>query len=182
MSFFDRLKLSLRADAHGMLDALQDEQLLLKQHLREAESALMTKHSTLAQLDTESKQLAGDRQRATVELAALERDAELALAQERDDLARYALKLLIAKQRLIERIDRRVETIAVERQRLEPKLAEQQVELEELRVRVQSFLAERAHGTTYSAPLIVSDEQIEIELIRRKASRSGSPPAEPSHV
>ena len=37
MKFFDRLTTLIKADAHGVVDALEERSLLLRQHVREAE-------------------------------------------------------------------------------------------------------------------------------------------------
>ena len=42
MTFFQRFITLARADAHGMLDSLEDRSLILKQCLREAELAIRT--------------------------------------------------------------------------------------------------------------------------------------------
>lgn len=45
MSLFDRLSTLLRADVHGMVDALEDPSLILRQALREAEGELVRKRA-----------------------------------------------------------------------------------------------------------------------------------------
>ncbi len=172
MSFIDRLKTTLRADANGLIDAIEDPRLMLEQHLRDAELAVRKKQARLAELDAETKRLHGERERAEAERSRLDRDAELALAQDRDDLARYALGLLVTKRRLSEHIDARLGAIAEERQDLVVLLAVQTRALEELRARVQAYLAESLAGTCGAGFEPVSDEQIEIELLRRKSART----------
>jgi phage shock protein A len=48
MSFWKRMTQTLRADAHGVIDALEDRVLLFKQHLREAELEVERKQATRA--------------------------------------------------------------------------------------------------------------------------------------
>jgi phage shock protein A len=178
MGFFDRFRQTLRADANGLIDAIEEPTLMLKQHLRDAELALQTKQAELARLSAEAKRLAGDRQRAEADRARLDRDAELALAEERDDLARHALGLLVPKLRLTERIDARLAAIAEAAADLEAQLAAQLPALEELRARVQAFIAGQEAGSVEAPFEPVTKEQIEIELLRRKASRKpAAPPA-----
>ena len=40
MSFFERFRTTLRADAHGLIDAFEEPTLMLKQYLRDAELAV----------------------------------------------------------------------------------------------------------------------------------------------
>ena len=61
MGWLDRLTATVKADAHGVLDAIEDRPLMLKQRLREAEEALSRRRlqsQTLSnQLDATRKQL-----------------------------------------------------------------------------------------------------------------------------
>ena len=95
--------------------------------------------------------------------------SELALSGGREDLARYALGLLLPKVRLTERIDTRLAALEEERGELASKLAAQTHDLEELRARVQAFIANAGTGSPHAGCEPVSEEQIEIELLRRKA-------------
>jgi phage shock protein A len=47
MRILDRMGLMIRADAHGVMDQLEERSLLLKQHLREAELELDRKRARL---------------------------------------------------------------------------------------------------------------------------------------
>jgi phage shock protein A len=169
MSFFDRFKTTLRADAHGLIDAIEEPSLILKQHLRDAELAVDGKRAQLSQLEAEAKRLTAERQRTESDRARLDRDAELALAKDREDLARHALGLLLPKLRRAERIDARLAAIAEESRELGVKLEAQSLALDELRARVQAYLAHGATGVSEAGFEPVSEEQIEIELLRRKA-------------
>ncbi|MFZ5892572.1 MAG: PspA/IM30 family protein [Myxococcota bacterium] len=177
MSFLQRIQRSLRADAHGLVDALEDESLLLKQCLRDAELEVQRKRERLLKLEADWKRFSVERERAQKEVDRAERDAELAIAQNREDLARYALKQVLNQRNLVERIGARMHECAEEQKELSGTLATQQVALEELRARVQAFLCDRESGRIESTLVPVSEEQVELELMRRKAAAT----KEPSH-
>lgn len=172
MNLFKRLETTLRADANGLIDALEEPTLMLKQHLRDAELALHEQQATLSRLEQEAKRLGAERERVEAERTRFDADAELALGQGRDDLARYALGQLVPRLRLLERIDARLGSIAEESRALRAQLQARESALEELRARVQAYLASRQVGDFQVAPEIASEEQIEIELLRRKARRA----------
>ncbi len=175
MTLFRRIRDSFRADAHGIVDALEDEALLLKQCLRDAEEEVQRKRARLLQLEADWKRFGADRERAQKEGERAERDVELALAQGREDLARYALKHVLTQKNLSERIGVRMAESAEEQRDLGATLQAQQVALEELRARVQAFLARRDSGQAEVSVAPVSDEQIELELMRRKANATHAP-------
>jgi len=169
MSFFKRVQQTLRADAHGLVDALEDEALLLKQCLRDAEAEVQRKRARLAQLEADWKRLSAERERAQNERERAEHDVELSIAEGREDLARYALKQVLTQRNLSERIAQCKTTCAEEQKQLGDALATQQVALEELRARVQAFLCDRESGRIEASLLPVTEEQIELELMRRKS-------------
>lgn len=181
MPLLDRLRLTLRADAHGVIDALEDRALMLKQHLRDAELEVQKKRARAGELTSEETRLSEDEQRLLAEQARHDQDAELALAEGSDELARKALARALPLAQLVRRIRERLEQNRREQRELSVVLAAQETELTALRTRVEAFLAaehavhNEGHGFV---PLPVSDDQIEIELLRRKrAQRDAAPDA-----
>jgi phage shock protein A len=167
MSWFKSLLIAVKTDAEGAVDVSGDETTLLKVHVRDAEEAVQRKRLAYAQLAAESTRLCSERTRAQADCERFERDASLALCGDRRDLARYALRLLMRRQRVIDTIDRRLGQVTREQKDLELVLARQQAALEELRTRVQAYLSdwEAEHFAATAEP--VTDEQVELELLRR---------------
>ena len=50
MKLFDRMTTLIKADAHGVVDALEERSLLLRQHVREAELELLQKRARVEAL------------------------------------------------------------------------------------------------------------------------------------
>jgi phage shock protein A len=172
MSFWKRMTQTLRADAHGVIDALEDRVLLLKQHLREAELEVERKQARLQALVAEEEQRKRHVQRLEAESLDHERDAELAVEAGEDALARFALSAWLSKREAQQRLSERLQVIDKERAALVQALAQQQPELEALRARVTAFVLEsanKAKGEPGSLePRAVATERVEIELLRRK--------------
>ena len=165
----------VQADAHGLVESLEDRSLLLKQHLREAELELQHKRARVEALADEERQIREDAARLEEALAGAEQDARLALEQDRDDLARFAIRKLIPKRDELSALRSRLAERSAERARLEEKRALQEFEFEELRARVRAQLADasrEAHSAGFVEPP-VSDEEVEMELLRRK--QGGTP-------
>ena len=108
MTWFKRLATAVRTDAHGAVDVSGDETTLLKVHVRDAEEAVQRKRLAYAQLAAESTRLSAERTRACADCERFERDASLALSGDRRDLARYAVRLLLRRQRMLDTVDRRL--------------------------------------------------------------------------
>jgi len=166
-----RINRLVTADAHGLIESLEDRALLLKQHLREAELELQHKRARAEALGEEERCVSETTKRIEQALARSEQDAELALAEDRDDLARFAIRKLIPIQRELTALAARAKELSDERQRVRDKLESQEVDFERLRARVRTQLAApetRADVTSEATEPIVADEEVEMELLRRK--------------
>jgi phage shock protein A len=175
--FTQRLTRLIRADAHGIIESLEDRALLLKQHLREAELELHHKRARLATLDEEEKRLHEDAKRLDEAIRTLDEDTRLALEGEREDLARFAIRKLLPKRSEATALRGRIEEIRAERDGLAPKLEAQEAEFEELRNRVREKLAADARATASSEPCAewrAAEEEVEMELLRRMQAAGGT--------
>ena len=175
MRLMERMGSWLKAESHGVVDAVEDKGLLLKQALRDAEIALETKRAESESTKIREKDLLSLLERSREEAENLDADIELALEQEQEELARFAArKLLPLRQRIVE-CERNLETVRERRAELDAVVATQSNELDELKVRVRDYL-ERARAGESELVLdwVVSDEDVELELLRRKRRKAGA--------
>lgn len=172
MNLFDRFKTTVQADAHGVIDALEDRTLILRQCLRDAEGELARKRAQLAALELDGRALARDAARVDEGLTASDSDAALALEAGDDELARYALKRLLTLRARKKRLAERGEELAVTRRELEARLAEQVERYEDLKARVT---AELECGAGEGVAEAISEQQVELELLRRKGGKERQP-------
>ncbi len=179
MGLMDRIATLVKADAHGVVDTVEDRSLLLRQHLREAELELHRKRARLEALETEEKNLEEERKGLEITLRGLEEDITIALEGDKEALARYAIKKRIPLKRRLAYIDHRLERGVSERESLAETLGEHETEFQELRCRVKTHLdqtaaRERGDDLWSGYDPIVADEEVELELLRRsRASIKG---------
>ena len=174
MRFIDRFTTLVRADAHGVLEQLEERTLLAKQHLRDAELELARKRARIEVLAEETRRGEEELRRLEAEMASLDADVELSLRGGKEELARFSVRRLLPKRRAAEALRRRRGEIDEEQTRLAAKLAAQEGELEELRRRVRARVAEAqaADGTRnqVAVELPAADEEVELELLRRRGA------------
>lgn len=172
MTLLARFTTLLKADAHGVVDAVEDRALLLKQHLRDAEAELVRKRAELRALDAEAKTLEETRKRLAGETKRLEEDATLALAGDKEELARFAVRRLLVLKRRSEEAKRRAEHLAEERESSSSTLAEQEEAFRDLEAKVKGFLARartlQQEGIVPDPDPVVADEEVELEILRRR--------------
>jgi len=174
MKITERFNRLVRSDVHGMLEQLEERSLLLKQHLREAELELARKRAEAEALEEEERRLGEELARAEETVQALDTDVELALVEGKEDLARFAVRRLLPRRKAVAELSRRAAEVAEARQRLCERLEQQARQFEELRERVRLRLAaareERVHRTPEVTEVDVANEEIDLELLRRRSA------------
>lgn len=178
MRLFDRIATMVRADAHGVVESLEERSLLLKQYLREAEIELNQKRARLETVREEEKRLGEALARAGEEVRGLDEDVALALAGDKEDLARFAIRRLLPRRAEIKSLQARLEERGAEARVLAERLTAQEEQFEGLRTRVRAELlreSESSESPWTGACGAVADEEVEIELMRRRRGEGGRP-------
>ncbi len=172
MKLIDRVARLLRADAHGVVSALEERGLLLRQHLREAELEILQKRARVEALGIEAARLADEAERRQQRIDALDADVELALAGGKDDLARFAASQLLSERRDFAALEHQKAQVEETRTRVAERLTEQERTLDSLSVRARCWLAgrERAVHDEFAGLSRVADEEVELELMRRRSA------------
>jgi len=178
MRLFERIATLLKADAHGVIESLEERSLLLKQYVREAEIELNQKRARLEAVRDDEKRLGEAFARGADEIRSLDEDIALALAGGKDDLARFAIRRLIPRRNEAKALRAQIEQRSAEGQALADRLAAQQAQFDALRVRVRAELARETEASAafpWPCEAAVADEEVELELMRRRQPEGGTP-------
>jgi phage shock protein A len=177
MGVFSRVFRLCKADLHGVMDQLEDKELLLKQCLREMEESLKDKHARLDGIMRACERIQRALARHNEESVKLEQDLDLAVGKEKDEIAR----MLIRKRRTLQagcaQLRRRLETLAEERDQVAGTLDNQRLQYDQLKAQAAAF-CRRDEQRRFEEPLEAlngdsvwpapSEEEIELELLQRK--------------
>ena len=176
LTLFARIMTLLEADAHGIVESLEERSLVLKQYLREAELEVNRKRARLEAVREDEKRLAETLRRREDEIRALDEDVTLALQSGKDELARFAIRRLLPRRAEVKALKARIVERAAEGRALAERVEEQQQRLETLRARVRAEAARETAGDdapTWAEPP-VADEEVELELMRRRETAGGA--------
>lgn len=177
MAIFSRMFRLCKADLHGVMDQLEDKELLLKQYVREMEESLSYKTTRQAQLDDGCQKTQRDLQRLRVESDKVEADLDLAVRKDKDEIAKMLIRKRWTLQATSEQIQRQLQVLEEEKVRMVEMLATQRLQYDQLKVKATAFcrLAEQPYfemdapephgGVQWQTP---SEEEIELELLQRK--------------
>ncbi len=166
-----------KADLHGVMDQMENRELLFKQHLREMQTAIAGRQARIDQLEDTGKALQRDLRGYTRQISRLEEDLDQAIAKDKDAIARMLIRKLHPMRQSAQAMERRsialTDELALERDHC----AAQIQAYEEVRQRVAAARKDLHHpesrlsmppgldGTGHNDP---TDEEIEWELFQRK--------------
>lgn len=172
----DRIATLLKADAHGVVESLEERSLLLKQCVREAEIELNRKRARLEVVRDEAKRLRDAVAGAEQEIRSLDEDVTLALGGGKEELARFATRRLLERRRAADVLRAQLAERSDEERTLAERVEVQQAQFETLRTRVRAELARRTEapeGGAWMGEAPVADEEVELELLRRRQAQEG---------
>ena len=186
MGIMSRMLRLCKADVHGVMDQLEDKELLLKQYLREMEVSLGQKEQQVSALTQHIGRSTGQITRHVEEMGKLERDLALALKKEKDDIARMLIRRRRALETASGHLKEQIETMTQTKIQLSETLARQRLQYETLKAKAGSFCHQTTdrlfetqshHREDIIASVDLGDEEIELELITRKEAlqKGGTP-------
>lgn len=176
MALTQRFFRLFQADLHGVLDRLEEPDMLLKQALREMEDELENSELIIKRLSRDRDAIARRQQEITESRARADQDLEMCLQSDNEELARTLVKRRLEMEKLSRHL-------ALKLEELETGLHERGTQLSQHRdhyecMRQKAELLEREH-TANAAPqddctgwlardFRVRDEEVEIALLKEK--------------
>lgn len=182
MGIMTRFARLCKADIHGVMDQLEDKGLLLKQHLRDMQEELDRKEARLASVLASRNETELEREQRSREYQALEQDLTLAIAKEKDDIARTLIRKLKPLAHHRDELGRHVQALDRDIAQFRTVLDEQRLLHEQLRLKAAEHLrrTERQQWEETIAGTIPhglcaepAEAEVELELMRRKEAMKG---------
>jgi phage shock protein A len=149
MTLLHRIHRLFQADLHGVLDEIEEPDLLLKQSLREMEEEIAREEAALAGLDHQARALEEEAETLGSEAARIDGRLDLCFADSDETLARSVVRQKLACQRAEEALGRERRRLLEERQGRAERLTTHQAQLAQLRQRCRAL--ERAPGAGAAA-------------------------------
>ena len=177
MGILTRVLRICKADIHGVMDQLEDKELLLKQYLRDMAEALEQKEARLKKMNLSRSQAVRKRDKYNQDIEKLEQDLEVAIKRDKDNIARLLIKKLKPLTRLRADIERHIDALDHEIAQFNDCIDQQRLQYEQLKQRATEYFhqAEQTEWEKTFSDFIpasisqeLSDEEVELELIQRK--------------
>lgn len=179
MALISRFSALVKADAHAILDRIEDPLVVLRQSVREMRSEMAITEQAVSRLEQQVSNL--EKQRADGELAMQHLASQLddALGAGRDDLARSVIRHRLQQQLLIDALNRQLARLGELLNAVQQQYRTQCRQLQMMEHQQQ--VLDQLHTTGDPSPQpepglvrAVSSEEIELELVRAKNQRAAS--------
>jgi len=182
MGIMTRFTRIFKADIHGVMDQIENKELILKQCLREMESSLSKKQSELNQLKTALQQIHNDMRQLEKEREKSGLDLKTAIEKDKEDIARLLIKKQLKADQHIEASEHHAETLERKINMLTENIESQKHQYAEMQLRADSWIqkAENQQWEKSTARFMqenvwqsISDEEVELEVLKIKDAVKG---------
>jgi phage shock protein A len=182
MGLLTRMIRLCKADLHGVMDQIENQELLLKQHLRDMQASLMQKEAQLKHTCRACDQAWQDYAKAEKKRIGLETDLDIALKNDKDDIGRMLIKKLKPLNAIQSDRRQHIDRLSQDIKQLREHIDQQQLQYENLQQKAteyfhraeqqrwQDFAPETPSGVAVHD---VTAEEIELELLQRKEAIKG---------
>ncbi len=177
MGLTSRLVRLCRADLHGVMDQLEDKELLMRQYLREMENELNRKETVLKQMTDTRASLDSERVKTEKKIESLEGEIDLAITRDRDDIARFLIRNFKSTKSQLVYLEERIEKLDEKIEETDQCLSRQKEEYQNYSCRCKDFLTSFSRSKNFESVSGIPGkeweenifaEEIEVELLRRK--------------
>ncbi|OEU67822.1 MAG: hypothetical protein BBJ57_01930 [Desulfobacterales bacterium PC51MH44] len=182
MGILTRVVRLCKADIHGVMDQLEDQGLLLKQHLRDMEKALSHKEARLKKMVASRRQTQQEYDKYKRESEKMEQDLTASIEKERDDIARLLIKKLKPLTNHRDELGRHIEALGQEIAQLQDIVEKQRLQYEQFQLKSTEYFhkTEQQEWEKTLSDIIpngishdLCEEEVELELLKRKEALRG---------
>ena len=183
MALINRISRLFKADFNAVLDQIEEPEQLLKQAIRDMEDELAATGQRIALCAHEREALGARRQQAVASSGEFDQQLDLCFQSGNDELAKAIVRRKLEAERLLQRLDAKLEANGRFLARQQKLLDENRATLEGLRQKAELIVSRapadesgtgREDIARIAQELRVGDDEVEIAFLREKAARSRS--------
>jgi phage shock protein A len=178
MALINRLTRLFRADAHAVLDRLEEPDVLLRQAVREMEEEAARNGQALKALELEQEHTRRYIGEIESSLSAIAGELDLCFAAGNQNLVRILLRRRLEGERLTQHLSQRLSRQSADISQRRSALDDQRQRLEGMRQKAAIFdvdaAAEKSDATWNTPDIAVSEDDIDLALLREQQQRKAS--------
>jgi len=178
MALVTRLTRLFRADAHAVLDRLEEPAVLLRQAVREMDEEVARNAQALKALELDHEQTRARIAQIESSLTGIAGELDLCFAADNHNLVRTLLRRRLEGERLAKHLTQRLMRLAADIAQRRSALEDQRQRLEGMRQKAAIFDIEsdidKSDATGGTPDIAVSEDDIDLALLREQQRRKAS--------
>ena len=177
MALITRLSRLFRADAHAVLDRLEEPELLLRQAVREMEEQTARNTQALKALELDQEHTRRHIGEIEASLAGIAGELDLCFAADNHTLVRILLRRRLEGERLAQHLGQRLARQSADILQRRGALDDQRQRLEGMRQKAAIFDSESntSNADSWTTPdIAISEDDIDLALLREQQRRKAS--------
>ena len=179
MAIVNRITRLFAADAHAVLDRLEEPEAQLRQAIREMEAACTRQALALKQQQAERVQIQNRVSEIQRSIAAIQEDLDLSFQADNEPLIRRSLRRRLEGERLIQMLQQRLCSLDEHIAEQTPLVEQQRQRLEAMRQKAALYDTDCASpvggSSRWSAEdICISEADIDLALLREQQARRSS--------
>jgi phage shock protein A len=183
MALVSRLTRLFRADAHAVLDRLEEPDVLLRQAVREMEEEVARNAQALKALELDHEQTRARIAQIESSLTGIAGELDLCFAVDNQNLVRTLLRRRLEAERLVRHLTQRLTRVAAEIAQRRSALEDQRQRLEGMRQKAAIFDIDaslnrsgidKSDAAGDTPDIAVTEDDIDLALLREQQQRKVS--------
>ncbi len=182
MTLLYRIKRLVKADAHALVEGLEEPKWILAQAIRDMEEELEKQGAALEEKKEKWEKIHKSMEQIGADIASKESDIDLAIDEKREDIAKHLIKANIINRKSLETLADQKNVLSKDLERLEKEVKEKQKAYSDVCARSQNISFETVKSDAFDeAKKVVGkdsslDHEVELEFLRRIKKRSSPSP------
>ena len=169
MTILTRFFRILRADIHGILDSMEEPEVILRQSIRDMQEEIEQANHSIASLATQEENLLNSRQGYQNRIQQLEDQLQLCLNEGNDILAKSVIKKRLQCESLLKHIHRQLQTVNEAKGSLINETHERMEKLQAIQDKLSLFTSPQFDSeATSEGEEIISQDEVEVIFLREK--------------
>lgn len=175
MALITRITRLFRADMHAVLDRIEEPEALLKQSIREMESAIEQDQLQVKNLRHESIQINDRLKELDRAHEHLNHELEICFDHQNETLARKIIRRRLEVQHYAQMLTDKQEKIKNNLHDIKSRLDENMIRMQTIKQKLEMISihsSPKIQNEAYSGEIIINDDEVEIAFLHEKQQRS----------
>jgi len=182
MGIMKRFTRICKADINGVMDQIEDKDLILKQCLREMEEAISKKQARANNIRASIEKIVYQKDRFFYDQKKLEKDISSAIEKDKDDMARMLIKKIKTMDQHIDALDQHKTDLEKKIAALNESIEDNKLRYAQYQLQAEAYFQQTEHRQWQKTVFqimpqtfcpAISEQEVEFDLMMRKEAMKG---------